>query len=115
MLRETSVSDDFVGSVCQLIEAILPDQYPQIETISEAAGVSKRTLQRELAREGVIYRDLVGQIRFRMARKLLVESDMPLRNIAHEIGYASETQFVRAFRNWAGITPGKHRVESRLQ
>ena len=80
--------------------------------ISEAAGISKRTLQRELTKEGATYRDLVGQVRFKMACLLLVESDMSLWEISQEIGYASETQFVRAFRGWAGITPGKHRAQT---
>lgn len=114
-LRETSAADDLVGSIHQIIEAMLPDQHPSIETISEIAGVSKRTLQRELAREGVIYRDLVSQVRFEMACKLLVESDIDMRAIAHELGYASDTQFVRAFRHWAGITPGMHRAQNRPQ
>lgn len=112
MLRETAAADDFVGSVCQIIEAMLPYYHPSIATISEILGVSKRTLQRELAKEGVVYRDLVGQVRFKIARERLVESDMRLRDIAHELGYASETHFVRAFRHWAGITPGMHRALS---
>ncbi len=111
-LRETSAADDFVASVRRIVEGILSDQYPSIEKISEAAGISKRTLQRELAKEGVIYRDLVGQVRFKKACLLLVESDMSLSEIAHEIGYASDTQFVRAFRGWAGITPGIHRAQT---
>jgi len=109
-LWETSAADDFVGSVRQIVESMLPNQYPHIKWISEAAGLSKRALQRELAREGVIYRDLVSQVRFKMACELLVESDMSIREIAYEIGYASDTQFVRAFRNWAGITPGTYRA-----
>jgi AraC-like DNA-binding protein len=112
-LRETAASDDFVASVRRIIETILPDQYPNIEMISEAAGFSKRTLQRELAKEGVVYRDLVGQVRFKKACVLLVESDMSLWEIAHEIGYASDTHFVRAFRGWAGVTPGVHRAQIR--
>ena len=112
--EKTSAAHDFTGSICQIIENMLPHDSPDIKSVSEIVGVSKRTLQRELAKEGEVFRALVGKVRFKNARNLLVNTDMPQREIAHYLGYSSESHFVRAFLGWAGVTPGMHRVNHRL-
>lgn len=108
-LNWSIADDDFAGSISQIIDSLLPDQNVGLEVVCEILGFSKRTLQRELNDEGVYYRDLVGRARFRRACELLRNSDETLQNIAHEVGYSSHTQFIRAFKTWAGTTPGYYR------
>jgi AraC-like DNA-binding protein len=114
-LRKNPVELDLAGSVSKIVESMLPHGNAGIETICEIIGISKRTLQRELAKENVIFRELVGRSRYKMACELLVESRLTLIEIAHEIGYASDTQFVRAFVNLAGVTPSVFRNQHCLK
>lgn len=104
-----TAADDFVGTIGQIIESLVPEHNAGIEVICEIIGISKRTLQRQLKNEGVFYRDLVGRARFKRACELLRSKDETVQNIAHEIGYSSHTQFIRAFKRWAGVTPGFYR------
>jgi AraC-like DNA-binding protein len=55
--------DDFVGSLRQMVRALLSDGCPQIEGAAETAGLSVRTLQRRLSSFGLSYSDLVQQTR----------------------------------------------------
>jgi AraC-like DNA-binding protein len=105
----TSPADDFVGSLRQIVESLLRDRYADIETVSETAGVSTRTLQRHLAKENLEYRDLVGQARYNMACEMLAETDMTIREIAHELCYSQTSHLIRAFRRWSGLTPVEYR------
>jgi AraC-like DNA-binding protein len=106
---------DFVGSIRRLVAGLIRYGDPGIEVVSEASAVSTRTLQRELARAGLTYRELVGQVRYVGATALLDGTSMNLREMAEQLGYATETQFIRAFRRWAGVTPASYRRARQLQ
>jgi len=96
-----------------LIEAYLPAGSVKIELIAEMTETSPRTLQRHLAQLGLSYSDLVDQVRFEKASKLLRESDLKAVAIAFETGYADPSHFSRAFRRMTGITPREYRLQQR--
>ncbi|QHT58567.1 AraC family transcriptional regulator [Paenibacillus lycopersici] len=54
---------------------------------------------------GVSAMDYVTQLRMAKAKKLLVCSDMRLKDIAHEVGYEDEFYFSRKFRKAEGVSP----------
>lgn len=47
--------------------------------------------------------------RMTLAARLLTDSDAPLREVAHEVGYTSEFAFAAAFRRAHDIAPGRYR------
>jgi AraC-like DNA-binding protein len=100
---------DFRASAEQLVASLLVDGYPGIEIAADAAGMSKRTLQRRLAEAGLSYSGLVSASRLRLAKSWLAGSDMPVTEIASVLGYNAASNFVRAFRRETGITPGAFR------
>lgn len=77
--------------------------------VAAALGVHERTLRRRLAAEGSGLLELIAAERFDVARQLLHETGLPLKDIADALGYADASAFVRAFRGWAGCTPGQWR------
>lgn len=78
--------------------------------VAVAIGLHERTLRRRLAAEGCSLLELIAEARFDVARQLLHETGLPLQEIAEAIGYADAAAFVRAFRGWAGCTPGRWRA-----
>jgi len=100
----------FRASITQLILTFLGEGYPDINVTAESAGMSARTLQRRLCDIGVTYSDLVAQCRMRLAGTWLLESDMPIAEIAAELGYTDASNFSRAFRRQAGVSPHKYRL-----
>ncbi|MDE2012757.1 MAG: AraC family transcriptional regulator [Alphaproteobacteria bacterium] len=76
--------------------------------ISDAAhelGLSRRTLQRRLAREGTSFREVVRMHRAQMAEALLTTGCTSVSTIAHHVGYGDATAFSRAFKSWHKFSP----------
>ena len=101
------------------LKAILPHYldipwfgYARLEDFS---GTSFRNLQRRLRAEGTCYSEIRDEVRQRIARKLLRQSDEDIAGIAQRLGYSDACNFSRAFRRWTGISPGRYRRMSRSE
>lgn len=73
--------------------------------------VDVRTLRRHLAAEGTSYRTLVDEVRHQRALELLVH-DVPVAEVAAELGYSETATFSRSFRRWEGVQPSRRRGRS---
>jgi AraC family transcriptional regulator len=87
---------------------------PTVGELAQLAGLSERHLLR-LFRErlGVSLVEFVRQARLEKANTLLAASDLPLKEIAYRLGFASHASFATAFRRDAGSTPAAFRREHR--
>jgi AraC-like DNA-binding protein len=72
-------------------------------------AVHRRTLDRMLAAEGLTFQQVLDEVRFSMARELLLQSNLAIADIAPALGFQDQVAFFRAFRRWAGTTPGAWR------
>ena len=91
------------------IASRLCDGHPSLPDLSTHIGVSSRTLQRQLAERGLVYRDLVQQARHQLALQYLERTETDLTEIAFLLGYSELSAFAHAFRRWTGRSPGAHR------
>jgi len=97
------------GLVRGILQTNLSFGTPTLEQVAAQIGISPSTLKRGLARSRTSYSELLDQVRYRMARRLLTETDLPLRDIAVEVGYTDPGNFSRAFRRITGLSPGELR------
>ena len=72
-------------------------------------GMSRRSLQRALASEGLRYQQLQAEVRFRLAGWHLLQSDIPIAEIGFVCGYADQAHLTREFNKRVGVTPAKYR------
>ncbi|MGI9518710.1 MAG: helix-turn-helix domain-containing protein [Pirellulaceae bacterium] len=87
-----------------------PNAYQMdIDDMVSELNVSRRTLQRKLAIHGVDWSQLVEKCRFRKAIRQLKMPEVPLIDLAHDLGYTDQANFGRAFRRWAGMSPATYR------
>jgi AraC-like DNA-binding protein len=84
---------------------------PALSEVARHLGMSGRTLQRRLAKQGRSYQMLVDESRRRLAQRLLRETDFSLAEVAFMTGYSEQSAFTRAFKRWAGQTPRSFRIE----
>jgi len=77
--------------------------------------VSARTLQRQLAADGMSFQELLEEVRHARAVALLVESDASVEHIALRLGYGDPSNFRRAFRRWTGVAPAAYRAVHRAR
>lgn len=78
--------------------------------LARALNVSERTLHRRLKdATGETPKHFLDRVRFEAARMLLETTQNSVKQLASASGYADETSFRRAFRRYAGMTPGAYR------
>ena len=87
----------------------LGDGYPAVEKAAAIARTSVRSLQRQLSRLGTSYTELIQQIRFEEAIRLLTNPEEKIIDISLELGYEDASHFARAFRRIAGTSPREYR------
>lgn len=76
-----------------------------LDDIARAALTSRRQLQRVFAADGLTVRAYIAVARMRRASELLVDSDIPLPEVAAAVGFGHVSAFVRAFHRHYGATP----------
>ena len=85
--------------------------YPRLEQVADNVGITQRTLQRRLSAAGTSYTQLVNELRFGLAAKLLQDSMVPIATVAKRAGFANHSGFSRAFHAWTGMTPRQYRAQ----
>ncbi len=65
---------------------------------------------------GQSFKSHLNDLRIGEAKNLLKDTDLPLLEIAAQVGFEDQSYFSRVFRNVAGISPGRYRrsVEGRI-
>ena len=84
-----------------------------IEGAASEAGLSPRSLQRELRRHQTSFSGELGAARIRVACELLTFSDDKIENIARRVGCATSSHLSRFFRRTVGETPAEYRARTR--
>jgi AraC-like DNA-binding protein len=102
-------------TVALAIPSVLGTGHCGIDVIAEALGMHTKRLQRMLVDEGTNFSDILEHVRDRMARRFLIESDMPVERIAGLLDYSSTPPFSLAFKRWTGQTPLAFRKSERLR
>ncbi len=93
------------------IRYFLKHGYPYLGQVAEKVGIPQRTLERRLSAAGTSYTQLVHELRFGLATKLLENPHVPLASIASKVGFARHTGFCRAFKAWTGMPPSQYRSQ----
>ena len=103
-------SSEFSVSLRQIVRSYLSFGHPRIEEIADVTGMGVRALQRHLKKNGLTFKRVVDQARFQVAADLLRDPHVRLVDIAHELGYADQANFNRAFRRFTGTSPSEYRL-----
>jgi AraC-like DNA-binding protein len=97
------------------LSRMLVDAPPSVDAVARALGLSRRTLNRQLAAGGTSVRALLEEVRGAMGRQLLEETQMPISEIAATLHYTTPNAFARAFSRWSGnVSPRQCRARARL-
>ena len=67
-------------------------------------------MQRRLDENGIIFVDLLNEVRVELAKNKLKSSDLSLAEIGFLLGFSEQSSFNRAFKRWTGRTPREYRL-----
>ena len=104
---------DLVAALRRVLKMQRPCATITLSQTAKLAGVSVRTLQRNLHAAGWSYSGLVEEARMQVAMEMLRNQELSLDEIAHELGYSALPNFTRAFGRWSGTTPSEFRQRHR--
>lgn len=68
-------------------------------------NISARTLQRRLDASGKTWQTVLNRTREQLAQQYLADRSLSLSDIALLLGFAEQSNFCRALRQWTGLTP----------
>ena len=98
-----------LGKVQAYVMEHIAEAFP-VERLAEVAGVSPRGIARLFVRDlGVTPHEFVEGVRIDHARNLLEATDLVLKAIAFDCGFASPDQMRGAFQRRLGVTPLRYR------
>ena len=82
---------------------------PPIAAVSNALGISERTLRYRLAEQNTSFRKLRDQLRYQQACQLLQLTNLSIEQVANQLHYNEASAFTHAFSRWSGISPNQYR------
>lgn len=104
--RDTSSLTDRIR---RLLRKRLGQELPSLEEVGEQLAVTPQTLRRRLREEGRGFQEIKDELRRDAAIEFLVQTRLPLIEIANRVGFSEASTFHRAFKNWTGVAPGEYR------
>ncbi len=82
------------------------------DDVAQMLAMHRRTLNRRLKAQGTTLQEALDQVRYNVARELLMDTQVVIDDVAAAVGYAGVTPFMRSFRRWSGTTPARWRRTS---
>ena len=88
-------------------------EIPTLTNLAKQFGMSPVKLNTEFMNAyGESVYSFISNLRLSQAHKALTASDLPMKTIAHKIGYSHVNHFINAFKKKFGVTPGSLRKTS---
>jgi AraC-like DNA-binding protein len=87
-------------------------ELPGLDAVAADFFVTGRTLRRKLLDEGTSFQEIKDGLRRDQAMTLLRQTQMPIQTVAQQVGFREATVFIKAFRQWTGMTPGDYRART---
>lgn len=86
-----------------------PMELPEFIDIAKQLAMHPQTLRRRLKEEHTSYRDIKNQVRRDIAIYHLGKKTLSVDEVAFRSGFSEASAFIRAFKNWTGVTPLAYR------
>jgi len=81
-----------------------------IEDLAEVAHLSVSALERRFKKHlGKTPKQFISEVRLEHARRMLIESNLPISQIGHETGFADHSYFSKQFKKTFGELPSDYR------
>lgn len=111
-LRESRSHHSVIRHVRTYIERNFANPDLSLNHLSDAFELNAKYVSQLFKDEfGIKFVDYVTKVRIEHAKKLLLESEEPVQEVAARVGYTHSFSFIRVFKKVVGMTPGDYRKE----
>jgi AraC-like DNA-binding protein len=105
LLKSLESSKTTRGRVESLLMPILHTGEASVDMIASKMGVSRPTLFRRLKAEGTTFKQVLDELRHRLALYYLSGKKVSVNETAYLVGFSDAAAFSRAFKRWTGRSP----------
>lgn len=109
--RPVLTNDSYRSRLNHLFNGLEDGVMPSLELLAMYTDMSTRGLNRHLFNEGTNFRELVKIHQLNNAIYYLEQTQGSIYYISSVLGYDHTSNFIRAFKNWTGVTPSKYRFQ----
>ena len=106
-------STGYLSRIQSVLGAYLAEGYLSQRIAAELMNTSVRTLTRRLSAYDLTYGMLIDNMRFKVAKEKLQNTDWPIYDIAQSVGFRNQGSFTRMFRRIGGVSPKEFRDSAR--
>ena len=108
-LVNTDLDRQFIEKVVKLVEERIAEPEFNIEAFNEAMNMSNSTLYRKIkGLTGMSPKELIRNIRFKYACRLLLEKTVNITDVAYMVGFSDAKYFSLSFKKKFGMTPSQY-------
>lgn len=108
---ETPEQGNDIAEILKYIDS-QKDNILNVYEVAERFGVSPSNLSHQFKRAtGETLSNYIAEHKLRVARELLISTDMDVAQIGERLGYTHPSSFIRMFHKVEGITPAQYREE----
>lgn len=112
-LKETSQRQLLSAKIKKYVEQHYSEVELSVSLIGDVFGMQAAYLS-QMFREsyGMRLVNYIAYVRVDRAKQLLSDTDLPIREIAAQVGFLSSGVFIKTFKKELGITPGQYRTSN---
>ena len=104
----TTLDEKLIEKAISIVEKHISDTEFSVEILSEAMGLSRGHLYRKLmAITGKGPAEFIRLVRLKRGKQLLEKSQLPISQIAYQVGFNSPKRFSKQFREEFGMSPSE--------
>jgi AraC-like DNA-binding protein len=110
---EAGMGIDLLEEMRSVIRPLIVSQSCKIEQVAGILSMHPRTLNRRLKELNTSFREIIGEMRYEIAKQMLRDEGISILKISNTLSYSDPSEFTRAFKRWSGMTPSAWRMQSR--
>jgi len=105
----------FLNYTTEIINANLQNEQFGVSTLAQQIGMSRSNLHRKIKSEtGKSVSQFINQVRLEKAGKLLLDTSLPVSEIAFDTGFHSVSYFSKCFHEFFGVSPRHFRNKNKF-
>lgn len=109
LIADLPEQDDFLTGLRNAIAQHLHNGAYTANQAASALNISTRSLHRQLQQRGILFRDVLQELRKTLATHYLADPGLSMAEITLLLGYSEQSAFTRAHQNWFGRSPKAQR------
>lgn len=111
LLEKLEIYDDIEHRLYLSIRYCIKNKNINIIEVAKHMGISKQELKKDLFAANINFNQAVNKVRENLAKEYLSDKNFNMNEISDLLGYAEQSVFQRAFKNWTKKTPLQFRKD----